>query len=477
MKRSVLILITAISCATVSWADTIHYLNSGPSVTFGPVSNAKIASSGRFNPAVNLNNTATRLTLLDFAANLQFQGVGEFNSVIENMSDQIDTISTTFEDFGNGDASVGDVLSGVNALETTFDQNIELLADNFHIKPGVVASLPLTPWSLNTDRFGTYTLSISSLTQARASVLHGTISFDIDAQEITDTSDSDEDLDPLDYMRTTSSLYLKQAQMFNADLSWSRELPQINFLARHGVDAVGGLRATLIAYNLQKNLYPIKEIARQALDSSDELTEDLTDDVLTGFSDFSYNVSLDAGITLQRNNTILGITLYNLNNPELSYKRLGGDCAGIADSNDQDDCYHAEYFASVGDIALQESHRLSPRMTVDISQSYFDNSIALAGAIDLWRKTDLFGDQSQNLNLGLLLQPTDWYWPRLRLGFGKDLLDFDPTQLGLGLTLFNFLQIDTQMTAVLGDLFSEDLTTKGNALRSLSASASINLAF
>jgi len=45
------------------------------------------------------------------------------------------------------------------------------------------------------------------------------------------------------------------------------------------------------------------------------------------------------------------------------------------------------------------------------------------------------------------------------------------------LSLFNFLQIDTQITAVLADLFSDDLSTQGNSLRSASASASINLAF
>ncbi|WP_320824470.1 conjugal transfer protein TraF [Reinekea sp.] len=477
MKRSVIILITAISSATVSWGDTIHFLNSGPSTTLGPVSNAKIASSGRFNPALTVNNTSFPQALLDVGVNVQLQGLGEFNSVLEDMSDRIDEISITFEGFGDGNASVGNVLADINTLETSFDQGIERLADNFYIKPGVVFSVPLTPWSVNTNRFGTYTIGISSLTQARASILHGDISFDIDTQAITDTNDSDEDLDPLDFMRTTSSLYLKQAQIWNADLSWSRELPQIDFLSRVGVDAVGGLRATLIAYNLQKNLYPIKDIARQALDSPDALSEDLRDDVLSGFSDFNYNVSLDAGITLRRDNTLLGITLYNLNNPELSYKELGGNCAAIADTDDQSDCFHAEHFASVGDIALQESHRLSPSMTVDISHSFLDNRIALAGAIDLWRKTDLFGDQSQKLNLGLVLQPNAWYWPRLRLGFGKDLVDPDPTQLGLGLSLFNFLQLDTQMTAVLGDLSSEDLTISGNALRSLSASASINLAF
>jgi len=477
LKRSVLMLITAISAA-MSWADNSRYINSGPSVSLGSISNAKVASSGRFNPAAAVQTTAiTRLTLIDFTANLQLQGLGEFNSVVDIMTDQIAAIETTFEDYDNGDAGLGDVLSKVASLETTFDEGIEQLADSFYIKPGVVASLPLTPWSLNTGRFGTYTLSLSSLTQARASLLHGPISFEIEAANISDSSDSGEDLDPIDFMSTTSSLYLKQAQVFNVDLAWSRELPEINFLSRFGIEMVGGLRATLIAYNLQKNLYPLKDIARQAKDSPDAVIEDITDDVLGGFFDVNYNIAMDVGIILQRKRTVLGITLYNLNNPELSYKELGGNCSAVADESDQTDCYHAEHFASIGDIVLQESHRMSPGVTVDISHSFFDNSIALASAINLTRKNDFFGDQSQNIHLGLMLQPTAWYWPRLRLGIGKDLVDPDPTQLGLGLSLFNFLQLDTQMTAVLRDLSSDDSTAQGNALRSLSASASINLAF
>ena len=105
-------LVAGISTGVV-WADNIHYLNSGPAVTVGPISNAQMASSSRFNPAVTaLNTDTTRLTLLDFTTNVQLQGLGEFNTVFQNMTDQIDSISATFDDFGNGDASVGDVLAG-----------------------------------------------------------------------------------------------------------------------------------------------------------------------------------------------------------------------------------------------------------------------------------------------------------------------------------------------------------------------------
>ncbi|MEJ2043251.1 MAG: conjugal transfer protein TraF [Reinekea sp.] len=477
MIRSSLALTIAL-ISSVSWADNIHYLNSGTAVTVGPISNAQLGSSGRFNPAtISLNTDHTRLTLIDFAANIQLQGLGEFDTVFNNMSDQIDSISTTFDDFSNGDASVGDVLAGVNDLETSFDSNVQLLADSFYIKPGIVAGLPLMPLNFKLGQVGTFSVGASSLTQARASLLHGPITFDIDAQTISDTNNAGNDLDPIDYLRTTSSLYLKQAQIFNVDLSYARPLPAINFLDRNDISATGGVRATVIGYNLQKTLYPIKEVARQAVDDSGTLTDNLKDDVMAGFESFNFNVTLDLGVTLQRNDTLVGITLYNLNSPEITYNTLGGDCASVTDSDAQNECFHAEYFASVGDITLEESHHLAPRLTLDVSQSFFDNRLAVAAAGDLWRKNDLFGDQSQNLNVAFLAQPKAWYWPRLRLGIGKDLVDLDPTQLGLGLSLFNFLQIDAQMNTVLGDLFSTDQIKQGNALRAYSVSASVNLAF
>lgn len=470
-----------LSAATLmlpAMAGNFSYIPSGPATAVGPISNPQLGSSGRFNPsATTLSTETSRFPLLDFSVNMQARGLGEFNTVIENMEEQLDTIDQTFTDFENDNASVGDVLSEVNELETTLDESVQLLADNVFVKPGAIANLPFTPLDLNFPQVGTFSFGVSSLTQGRLSLLHGPIEFDIDAQTINDAEDNNEELDPVDFLRTTSSVYLKQAQVWNLDLGYAQTLPSINFLDNLGISSTAGVRATVMAHNLQKHLYPLKSLIRATTENDSTLIDDIQDDIAEGFSDYNYDVAVDVGMTFQRNNTLLGVTAYNLNQPVLEYNVLGGDCAALASEKDRTECFHAEYFASVGDIALEETHVVRPAVTVDVSQMFFGNRLALAAAADLMEKTDLFGETRQNINVSFLAQPQSWYWPRLRLGLGKDLTDIDATQLGVGLSFFNVLQLDTSLNSVIGDLFSDDLTKQGNALRSASVSASVNVAF
>lgn len=461
-----------------AFAGNFSYIPSGPATTIGPISNPQIGSSGRFNPAAtSLATERSRFSVFDFTGNLQLRGVGEFNTVFNDMEDQLNTIDQTFTNFENGSATVGDVLAEINALETTLDESVQLLADSFYAKPGALASLPFTPLDLNFPQVGTFSFGVSSLTQGRISLLHGPVEFDIDAQTISETSDNNEELDPVDYLRTTSSVYLKQGQVWNIDFGYSRPLPAVHFLDNLGITTTAGVRGTVIAHHLQKHLYPLKSLIRATSEEDSTLMEDLKDDFSEGFTDYKYDVSLDLGMTFQRNNVQLGITALNLNQPVLEYNVLGGECASLTNEKDQTECFHAEYFASVGDIALEEQHVVSPSLTVDISQSFVGNRLVIAASADLVKKTDLFGERSQQINVAFLAQPQSWYWPRLRLGLGKDLTDLDATQLGLGLSFFEVFQLDSSLNSVLGDLFSDDLTKQGNALRSASVSASVNIAF
>lgn len=478
MTRKLILGLSATACVLPALAGNFNYVPSGPASVIGPVGNAEIGSSGRFNPSAAVESTqSARFPLLDVTVNLQLRGLGEFNTVFEDMEDRLDAIDRTFDAYSNDDASVGDVLAEVNNLETTLDNSVQLLADNFYAKPGGIANLPFTPLDLNFGDAGTFSFGISSLTQGRLSLLHGPIEFDIDAQTVIDAEDSGEELDPVDSLRTTSSIYLKQAQVFNADFGYSRALPVNTFLDNLGVTSSAGVRGTLIAHNLQKHLYPLKDLIRSTTGDNSRLSDDIVDDVGEGFTSYNYDVALDVGLTFKRDNTRLGLTAFNLNRPVLEYNVLGGDCAALDSDKDQTECYHAEYFASIGDISLEEQHAMNPFVTLDLSQSFLDNRLVLAASADLLQKTDLFGERSQNLNLAFLAQPERWYWPRLRLGVGKDLTDFDATQLGMGLSFFNVLQLDAAVNSVIGDLFSDDMTRQGNALRSASASASVSFSF
>lgn len=470
--------LSAVVCLSPALAGNFSYIESGPATSVGPISNAQLGTSGRFNPsATALSTDTSRFPLLDITTNVQVRGLGEFNTVIDDVETQLDSIDQTFTDFDNGNASVGDVLSEVSALETTLDDSIERLADSFFFKPGLIANAPFTPLDLNLGAAGTFSFGISSLTQARLSLLHGPIEFNIDSQTVNDASNNNEELDPVDFLRTASSVYLKQAQVFNVDLGYARALPSVGFLDDFGISSTAGVRGTLIAYNLQKHLFPLKSLIRATTEDDNTLMNDIEDDLKEGFTDYQYTGTVDLGLTFQRNNTQLGITAFNLNRPVLEYNVLGGQCASLPTEKDQTECFHAEFFASIGDITLEERHVVSPSVTVDISQTFIGNRLAVAASADVTEETDLFGERSQDIQFAFLAQPQGWYWPRLRLGVGKDLTDFDATQLGVGLSFFNVLQLDASLNSVLGDLFSDDTTKQGNALRSASVSASVNVAF
>jgi len=464
--------------ALPAFAGNFNYIAPGPASSVGAISNSEISTSGRYNPSATFGSTKfSRFPLLDFTGNVQTRGLGEFNTVFEDMEDRLDSIDSTFTAFEDGDATVGDVLGEINDLETALDTNIALLADNFYAKPGAMVHMPFTPLDLNFQQAGTFSFGVSSLTQGRISLLHDEIKFNVDAQKIIDANDNDEDLDLPDFLRTTSSIYLKQAQVFNLDLGYARQLPPITFLDNFGVSATAGARGTLIAHSLQKRLYPLKSLIQDADSGDDSLQQTIQDDLTSAYNNYNYDVALDLGITLTRDNTQLGFTLYNVNRPVMEYNVLGGVCGDLTDDTEQTECYHAEHFASLGDISLAEEHRVYPHLGIEASQSWLNNRLVLASSLDVTQKTDLFGEESQTVNLAFLAQPTQWYWPRLRLGVGKDFTDLEATQLGFGLSFFKVFQLDSSLNADLGDLFSDDLTEQGNALRSASASASFNIAF
>lgn len=476
--RNCLLLSLSLLIAASSQAGNLQYVASGSTLVTGPISHPVLGQGSQHNPAALVNNThRARISLIDVNLGIAVQGLGEFNTAFEELSDQLNEIDRVFTAFGDDNATVGEVLSEVNAMEAAFDTNVERLADNLYIKPHLLISAPFTPLDINLGDHGTLSVSASSLTQARGGLLHGPIEFEINAQTVNDANDDNIDLDPIDYLRTTSSVYLKQAQVWNASLGYARPLPEMALLERNGFDATFGARATLIGYRLQKNLYPLKSLARAATEDDSELFDRIAADIQDGFSDYQFTAAVDLGFSLTRGNSQYGLTLYNLNSPSLRYNSLGGDCAALATESEQTNCFHAEYFASVGDIALKEEHVMSPHLTLDANRSWLNQRLILAGSADLWRKTDLFGETRQDLKVSFIAQPTAWYWPGMRLGAGKDLQDIDATALGAGLTFFRFFHLDAAMNAVWGDLNSSDATRAGNALRSAQVAASFDIRF
>lgn len=132
MKHS-LLAIAILSCSTAGWAGNINYVNSGPAVTVGSASNSQLSSTGKFNPAaISLNTKTTRIGVAEGTLAIDMEGLGSFSTVFEDMSDQIDEVTDTFDAYDNDEATAGDVLAAVDDLETTLDENLNMLSDRFY---------------------------------------------------------------------------------------------------------------------------------------------------------------------------------------------------------------------------------------------------------------------------------------------------------------------------------------------------------
>ncbi|WLD59408.1 conjugal transfer protein TraF [Salinispirillum sp. LH 10-3-1] len=445
------------------------------------MSNAKLSSSGYYNPAATYINTNTaRFQLLDVTGGLEIRGLGSLLQLGDDVGDSVDRFQTRldeFQDENNDDSDVNLVLDAIDDLEATLDVGIERLQGQFSATPGVLFSLPLLPLQLNTPWLdGPLTIGVSLLSGGRASILHSKVEFNIDEDTI---SDSDSDFEASEFLSTASSLYMKTGRAWNFSAGYAQPIPNFNV---RGAELIVGGRGNLIMANLHKQLYPLSELISEATSEDGDIDayfQMIQDDALEGLADgdLSAAFGLDLGVMLQWTDAHVGLAVANLNAPKIRYNTIGVNCAQLPTEQEQNGCYHADYFTSSGKISASEEHVMAPRVTVDAGYQLLNNNIAFGGSLDLVPGTDLFGDRSQNFGLAVLFQPTEWYWPRARIGFGKDLQDWEPTTWALGLSFFNVLQIDQSVTANFSDVFSDDSVDQLNALRGFKTNVALNVSF
>lgn len=457
------------------------YMPSSTSTTTGGLTNEQLSSSGRYNPAATyLNTNRYRTLLLDSSGSIDVRGLGSLIETVDDLEregDEFQTLLDRFQDDDDDDVSAGDVLDQVETLEDALDRNVARMANQLSVKPGVMASIPATPLQAQVPIVdGVFSFGASYLVMGRGTALHSAITFNIDESTI---EDSEEDFDPSDFLNTASSFYIKTGRAWNFDLSYAQPIPGAEF---GGLETIVGGRATLIAADVQKQLYPLKQLISEATTDDGDLDAYFTmiqDDLEQGLreGDLQFTAALDLGVILQGSNAHVGLTGYNLNSPTIEYNTVGVNCLDIEDTMKQNACFHADYFDSIGAITAEESHVMHPRFTVDAGYHVLNNQVAIGGAYDLNPGTDMFGDQSQKISTALLLQPRRWYAPKFRFGYQKDLLDPAPTTLAAGLSLFNVLQFDQSVTAEFGNLFSDDDVTQANAFRGASSTLSFNLSF
>ncbi|WP_119393849.1 conjugal transfer protein TraF [Salinibius halmophilus] len=470
MRRLLIGLGVSLAAASATATNGL-YMPSGTGVTAGSASNAKLGTASSYNPAATYFSTnRARFSLFNAGVGLELGGGQELYDAGIELQERLEAVQTQL-DAENLDA--GATLGAVSDFEESLNTQLEAIGNNFYVQPGVSLSLPFLPLQLRSQRLGAFSVSVSSYTAAKLDVLHDEAVLDIDVADLADGGD----IDPLDFLRTTSSVYAKAGQLFNVGLGYSRPVYEID---RFNSQVVVGGRGTLVANSLTKHLYPVKDfVAAVASEDGDvdEVIAKLQDDGLSTLDAFNYNFALDLGVMVMNERGHLGFTAYNLNAPKYEFNALGGDCAALDTELKQTECYHAEFFASIGDISLAEVHRVNPLLTVDGGVQFFRNQVALAASADLWEINDLFGRPKQLVSGALLLQPNFFAIPSLRFGLQKNLADINYTNYSMGLSLFRVVQIDASLAANLGNVLSGDESEMAGAVRGASVSAGFDISF
>jgi hypothetical protein len=370
--------------------------------------------------------------------------------------------------------SSSDILDAIDNFEGTLNDGFEGIGSRFNLLGGANVHVPLLPLQLNTPWLpGTLTFGASTLFQANTSVIYSDINFNVNTSDIDDG-----DFEVTDFLNTATSIYLKYGRTWNFSLAYAQPVERLNL---GNMQTVVGARGTLIGASLNKNIYPIKSLIDELFSDDGDAEayfESILDDIENGVSpdDLDWTFALDLGISLNTDRSHLGLTVFNINNPSIAYNRVGENCAALTGTA-QNDCFIADFLASDGKIARREVHTMNPQVMVDGSYSWSRNRVVLGGFAYLNPSNNLFGDTSQMVGASLVVQPRAWFWPRYRLGVQKDVQDWDPTTLALGLTLFNLLQLDQTVRGDLSDLTSSDSSKQLDALRGATTSLSLNIAF
>lgn len=476
-KTSFSLLLATCVFAASTQAGMQLYMPTGQATTVSGLSNPKLESSGRFNPASIYENTnRVRIGFGDFNLHARVYGLGTANDSMDELSDEIDHLDEVIDAYDEGNRPATDVLEAINDFEAVLDREIKNVSEDFKLTLGTSTNLPIVSSQFRLPQVdGAFGVGVSYMAMSRLSFLYSPFSFNVDLDVIQNS----DDLEPTDFLVSATSLYKKTGHAWNFDIAYAQPVP--NMRIRNTVPVVGA-RANLIGAHLNKQLYPFNRMLREAVADDgdidiyvDMIEEDLREGAYDG--ELQYVIALDLGIVYSNERGHLGFTGYNLNAPELEYNVIGFNCNEYTEPARRDACFYADLFTSRGDIQSHETHVLSPHYTVDGSLRLLGNRVVLGAHYDVTTRTDLFGDKSQQLAGSLLVQPEHWVIPRFRFGVIKDFEDPDPITVGLGLSLFDFIHFDQSFTADWSALLDGDDSEALNGIRGFNTSLSMSLAF
>lgn len=404
MKR--LLIATSILAALPAFAGSSG-VNTGSSMTTGPVSNPYSLSSAAHNPAMGSlvvrKGENTRFSFGAMAFNVEYGQVDGFVDDLEELTDILDDPNAT-------DDSTQEVLDRFNDVLVTF-------GEEGYVKGNFELHIPLMPFYIQSQTLGgTVAFDLSVAAQGGLRVLDDTLEFD-----------------PSGNYSTATSIYIKAATEMTFSASYSRPVYSNSF----GTLYAGG-SLNFINLELSKQILPLDTLDGDEIDT---LLEDKYDDNLVETSD----MSVDLGLVWDAKHYRIGLTMDNINEPEFAYGVLGQDCSRFAENTDERTTCEAEaYFTQgLGRVAAEEVHVRHAMARID-GVVKLTERLQLSGAYDLAEYDDVIGDANQWYHVSASYDADSSIIPSIRVGYQENLAGSKTSSLNAGATFFGLVNFDLQ---------------------------------
>lgn len=251
--------------------------------------------------------------------------------------------------------------------------------------------------------------------------------------------------DYLDVLRITSAIYAKTKKSLDFSISYAQQVHK----DRSGRLVLGGT-ANLHQLSLSKGVLPLKTYLLQQA-NHDENPEAYPDDAQTlleeDIRNFNQNeinvqtVTFDIGATWYARHYDFGLLIKNINQPSVSFPRLGFDCEV---SYNPSNCYYALALASQIDLREKYFYSLQPRAEAHVFTE--DRAWTLGAYYEIWPEDQPLAYSTQwtgvSMNYTKPVTGDNWYYrwliPNARLGFHQNLAGSGYSYYGVGLSLLGF---------------------------------------
>lgn len=403
-RKEYLVLLSLYSALSMAGQPVYHPI--GSASTLGAVTNSRFISS-------NLSNPASPYLMFDENESRdnpsgQFRfgifgpgGVGIEVGDLDSLSDDVDGLESVLND---SSLTYAEAL----AAQTKYNAFLDEAGEKGVVKVSTAGYVPAFPIFYKHPKFGTLAFDLILAGEAKMKVLDD----DIDVTVTGSTAN----------LETDSSVYSKTALAAVFGVGYSNQV----FRNRQG-RLILGSKFNLTRMKLTRSISTIEN-----LDDDDNAEESEA---------FSSNYSIDLGAIWLAQNSLLGMTITNLNEPEFFYDTLGGGCGlktGVALVN----CNAVASFVSAGDLTHDEKYVAERQISLEGTYFFANEQWSVQSSLDLNAVVDAVDDSYQWFVISSSYYGDSVLLPGFRAGYSKNLTGTQLDYINLGVTLFERANLD-----------------------------------